>query len=255
MTDDRTTPLADLLAGAGRILVFTGAGISTSSGIPDYRGPDGVWKTRRPTSYQDFLASEAARVEYWDFKLESWERIRDAEPNAAHRAVVDLERAEKLLLAVTQNVDGLHAKAGTSPERLVEIHGTDRAVACLSCGARSDPEPHFEAFRRTRRPPRCSCGGLLKPATVSFGQNLAEEDLARAFAAAEEADLVVSLGSTLAVQPAASIPLAAARRGVPYAIVNRGVTDHDLLPFVTLRIDGDVTEVFPRAVARALARD
>ena len=240
--------LAALIRPAERILVFTGAGISTGSGIPDYRGPQGVWKTQKPVLYPDFMASEASRVEYWEFKMAGYPVIRDAAPNAVHEAIVRLERAGKLEMVVTQNVDGLHGKAGTSPERLVEIHGTDSAIACQTCGKRSEPGPHYEEFARTRVPPRCDCGGFLKPATISFGQNLVEADLIRAFSAAAAADLVISLGSTLSVHPAASVPLEAAQRGTPYAIVNRGATDQDGLPHVTLRLDGDVTEIFPEAV-------
>jgi NAD-dependent deacetylase len=244
--------LADLLREARRILVFTGAGISTGSGIPDYRGPQGVWKRRRPVYYDEFMSSEEAREEYWDFKLESWEQIRDAKPNAVHEAVVELQRAGRLRSVVTQNIDGLHRKAGTSPELLVEIHGTDSAVACQTCGARSEPEPHYREFVRTRRPPTCPCGGILKPATISFGQSLVAEDVERAFAAAAEADLVISLGSTLSVEPAATVPLAAAERGIPYVVVNRGETAHDRLPAVTLRLDGDVSEIFPPMVRDSL---
>jgi NAD-dependent deacetylase len=247
-----TDRLADLLRDASRVLVFTGAGISTRSGISDYRGPTGVWKTRRPVYLREFLESAAARDEYWDMKLEAWPSIRDAAPNAVHAAAVDLEQAGRLEAVVTQNIDGLHGKAGTSPERLVEIHGTESYVSCLACGARREPDPVYAEFARTREPPRCDCGGWLKPATISFGQALREEDVARAVAAAAAADLVVSLGSTLSVHPAAGIPLAAADRGVPYAIVNRGATDHDDLPSVTLRVEGDVAEVFPAAVAAAL---
>ena len=119
------SPLVEYLRASAKILVFTGAGISTGSGIPDFRGPDGVWKRRQPVYYQDFMTSEAARIEHWDYKLEGWLAFRDACPNATHRAVVDLERAGKILMVVTQNIDGLHSKAGTSPDRLVEIHGTN----------------------------------------------------------------------------------------------------------------------------------
>jgi NAD-dependent deacetylase len=243
--------LAALLEPARRVLVFTGAGLSTRSGIPDYRGPDGVWRHRRPVTLQAFLAGDDARRAYWDFKLETWRQLERAEPNAAHRAVVDLERSGRLRLLVTQNVDGLHRKAGTSPGRLVEIHGTDTRVSCLTCGREEDAARCYERFAEDPTPPRCACGGWLKPATISFGQMLVEADLALAFAAAQEADLVLALGSTLSVTPAATIPLAAAARGTPYAIVNMGATDHDDRPEVTLRIDGDVTEVFPAAV-RAL---
>jgi NAD-dependent deacetylase len=245
--------LADYLRASNRILIFTGAGISTGSGIPDFRGPNGVWKRRQPVYYQDFMSSEAARLEHWDYKLEGWENFRSAQPNDVHRAIVRLEEAGKILLVATQNIDGLHALAGTTATRLVELHGTNSLVECQSCGWRDDPTPHFEFFRSHRQTPRCGCGGFLKPATISFGQGLVPEDLARAEAAANETDLVVALGSTLSVYPAAALPLLAARRGVPYIIINRGPTEHDDESKVTLRIEGDVGEIFPPAVAAALA--
>ena len=244
--------LTDLLASANRILVFTGAGISTGSGIPDFRGPQGVWKKRQPVYYQDFMASESARVEHWDYKLEAWSAFRNAVPNDAHHAIAALEQAGKMLLLVTQNIDGLHTAAGTSRDHIVEIHGTNALVECQTCGALTDPEPHFEAFAQYRKAPRCACGGFLKPATISFGQALREADLNRAATAAEEADLVVALGTTLSVQPAASIPLHAAARGIPYVIINQGPTDHDGLPQVSLRLEGDVVALFPPAVYAAL---
>jgi NAD-dependent deacetylase len=247
---DRT--LTDFLRAAQRIFIFTGAGISTQSGIPDFRGPNGVWKRRQPVYYQDFMRSEAARIEHWDFKLEGWEAFRDAQPNDVHRAVVRLEGAGKVRLVATQNIDGLHSLAGTSAERLVELHGTNAQVECQSCQWRGDPQPPFEFFRTQRRTPLCECGGFLKPATISFGQNLSPNELARAQAAALEADLIVALGSTLSVYPAAALPLIAAQHGAPYVIVNRGATEHDDEPAVTLRIEGEVNEIFPAAVAAAL---
>ena len=249
MADHR---FVELLRTAQRILVLTGAGVSTASGIPDFRGPNGVWTRRRPVFYDDFLASESARVEYWDFKLETWRLYAQAAPNGVHHAIVDLERSGKLEAAVTQNVDGLHRRAGTSPERLVEVHGTDLLVECQRCHDTSDPAAHFAAFAATRQPPRCACGGILKPATISFGQPLRQTDLDRAVAAAGRADLVVALGSTLSVYPAASIPLIAASRGVPYVVVNRGETEHDDHPAVTLRLEGDLLTIVPQAVAMAL---
>jgi NAD-dependent deacetylase len=199
------------------------------------------------------MSSHAARVEYWDQKLDSWPQIRDAEPNATHRAVARLEEAGKILLVATQNIDGLHEKAGTSRERLVELHGTNLKVECMSCHQLSDPDAHFEAFAHNTEPPLCgSCGGFLKPATISFGQSLRGDTLDTAFDATRETDLVISLGSSLSVHPAASIPLAAAEQGAPYVIINRGVTDHDAYPGVTLRLDGDVGELFHPAVEAAL---
>jgi NAD-dependent deacetylase len=245
--------LVELIRQAQRILMFTGAGISTRSGIPDYRGPKGVWKVRKPVYYDEFMSDHDARVEYWDFKLDVWAAFRDAEPNDVHRAVKRLEEAGKLELVVTQNIDGLHSKAGTSDDKLVELHGTDKEVECQSCHARSAPEPHFRSFENTREPPACAaCGGWLKPATISFGQSLCAEDLVRAQIAAGRADLVIALGSTLSVYPAAQIPLIAVRNNqARYVIINMGETDHDDLPVVTLRLEGDVSELFAPAVYTA----
>lgn len=244
--------LADYLRASTQALIFTGAGISTSSGIPDFRGPQGVWTRRQPVYFQDFMTSEAARIEHWDYKLEGRDAFCGARPNAVHHAIVRLEEAGKLRSVITQNIDGLHTLAGTSAERLIELHGSNALVECQSCHWRGDPEPHFEFFRLKRKPPVCSCGGFLKPATISFGQNLEPRELERAGEMAMGADLVVALGSTLSVYPAASFPLIAARRGVPYIIVNRGATDHDNEPCVTLRLDGQVDEIFPRALEAAL---
>jgi len=241
------------LRSSRRILIFTGAGISTGSGIPDFRGPQGVWTRRQPVYFQDFMTSEKARIEHWDYKLEGWDGFRAAQPNAVHDAIVTLERAGKVLMVVTQNIDGLHARAGTSADLLVELHGTNLLVECQSCKWRGDPGPHFEFFRVNRKPPLCDCGGFLKPATISFGQSLDPQMLERAQQAAARADLVVALGSTLSVYPAASFPLLAAQRGVPYIIINRGATDHDHDPSVSLRIEGDVAGIFPEAVKTALA--
>lgn len=249
MADPR---LVERLRTASSILVLTGAGISTASGIPDFRGPGGVWSRRRPVYYDDFLASETARVEYWDYKLEAWAIYRHAQPNAVHHAIGALERAGKVVAVLTQNVDGLHRRAGTSARVLVELHGTDLLVECQRCHVTSDPAPHFDAFKATRHPPMCACGGVLKAATISFGQSLREADLERAAVAARQTDLVIALGSTLSVYPAASLPLLAAERGAPYIIVNRGATEHDDHPSVTLRLDGDVTAIVPPAVEAAL---
>jgi NAD-dependent deacetylase len=240
--------LMELLKSSHRILAFTGAGISTGSGIPDFRGPDGVWKRRQPVYYQDFMTSESARIEHWDFKLEGWPAFKAARPNNAHLALVQLERAGKIEAVVTQNIDGLHSKAGTAANRLIEVHGTNLSVECQGCGTLSDPETHFTYFQSTRKPPVCACGGFLKPATISFGQNLRAEFLERAYTAARNADLVLALGSTLSVQPAADIPLLPARRGVPYVIINRGSTEHDHFRECTLRLEGDVVELLPAAV-------
>ena len=244
--------LTQLLRNADRILIFTGAGISTGSGIRDFRGQTGVWKERQPVYFEDFMSSESARIEYWDQKCEVWPSFRDAEPNAVHTSIADLERAGKISMVITQNIDGLHTRGGTSAERLVEIHGTNTAIECMSCHARSEPDGHMKSFSETRKPPVCGCGGYLKSATISFGQNLEPTALQRATTAVQDTDLVVALGSTLSVYPAAGFPRAAAQRGVPYVVLNRGETDHDGDPTVTLRLEGDVVELFPPAVAESL---
>ena len=245
-------PLAELIRGSEHILVFTGAGISTASGIPDFRGPQGVWKTKTPIFYRAFMTDADARVAYWQQKAEGAEILAAAAPNASHRAVVELERAGKVELVVTQNIDGLHSEAGTTSDLLVEIHGTAREIECQSCHERSDPGAHMARFAETGESPICHCGGFLKTATISFGQQLRAIDVARAFDAAKQADLVISLGSTLSVTPAADIPLEAAMSGVPYVVVNQGPTEHDGLPLVTLRIEDDLGSVFPQAVKAAL---
>jgi NAD-dependent deacetylase len=247
---ERLARFVELLGKAERVLAFTGAGVSTGSNIPDFRGPDGVWRTRAPVEFPDFVRSEAARVEYWSWKLAGYPAFRDAKPNAAHLALVELERLGKLEALVTQNVDGLHLAAGTSQARLVELHGTNSEAECMTCGVREPIARAIEEFAETGRPPHCTrCDGLLKPGVVMFGQALAGPELARAQEAARRADFVVALGSSLVVTPAAEVPLVALRRRVPYVIVNRGATPHDVL--ATLTIDDDVAAVLPAAVARA----
>jgi NAD-dependent deacetylase len=242
--------LTDYLKESRRMMIFTGAGVSTASGIPDFRGPDGVWTKRVPVYYDDFMSSERARIEHWDYKLEAWPAFKAAQPNEIHYAIVALEEAGKVAAVVTQNIDGLHALAGT--KSLIELHGTNALVECQTCLWRGDPEPHYEFFRIHRKPPLCHCGGFLKPATVSFGQNLNPAHVEQATEVARDCDLVIALGSTLSVYPAASFPLLAARRGVPYVIINRGPTDHDHEPSVSLRLDGSLVEIFPPAVKASL---
>ena len=244
--------LTEWIGKANRILIFTGAGISTPSGIPAFRGAGGIWTTRQPVLYQDFMAKESARIEYWQYKLELWEEHGDAEPNIIHESIVNLEKAGKVEMVVTQNVDGLHLAAGTSRDLLVEVHGNGTLVECQSCGFEDPAQASFEKFKNEGKCPTCKCGGYLKPATISFGQNLKEEDLNRAFAAAKSCDLVIALGSTLSVSPANSIPLKAAQSGTPYIIINRDETDHDGSPQVTLRLPGNVENLFPPAVKETL---
>jgi NAD-dependent deacetylase len=240
--------LAALLTQASRVLAFTGAGISTRSNIPDFRGPDGEWRHRTPASLQDFVASAAVRREYWAWKRDAYAKFRDASPNPGHEALVTLEHLGKLEAVVTQNVDGLHRMAGTAPERLVELHGSNAEAVCMGCAARLPISRAFERFEASGEPPHCDgCGGMLKPAVIMFGQTLDPDTFERAQAHARNADLALALGSSLLVTPAAHIPLIVARNRMPYVIVNQGATPHD--PVATLVIDGDVSDVLPAAVA------
>jgi NAD-dependent deacetylase len=247
---DALHDLSTLIADADAILIVTGAGVSTEAGIPDFRGPQGVWNTQRPVMYQDFLANEEHRVTYWHQKVLAAETIEVAKPGAVHKACVELEDAGKLEAIVTQNIDGLHSIAGS--RSVIEVHGTGRKAVCLSCDEESPIVPHLETFTATSIPPRCHCGGLLKPATISFGQQLDPMTMVWAKQAAEACDLVIAMGTTLSVYPAAEIPLVAARRGVPYVIINQGITEHDALSYVTLRIEGPVGPTFSQAVTQAL---
>jgi NAD-dependent deacetylase len=239
--------LTELLARASKVLAFTGAGVSTASSIPDFRGPEGVWRTRTPVQYPDFIRSEDARVEYWSWKLEGYPAFRDAKPNLAHESLVRLERLGKLEALVTQNIDGLHRLAGTSPEKLVELHGTGAEAVCTRCAAREPMGAALQRFERTQVPPTCpACSAIVKPAVVMFGESLDPDTMRRASAAARRADLVLSLGSSLTVTPAADVPLLAVRHGAPYVIVNRGATPHDSV--ATLTIDDDVGPTLDRAL-------
>lgn len=234
---------------ARRVVVLTGAGISTDSGIPDFRGPQGVW-TKNPgaekmATLQNYLAEPEVRRRAWRSRLEhpAWR----AEPNAGHRALVVLERRGKLDTLITQNVDGLHAKAGTSPERLVEIHGTTRDVVCLSCGERAPIERAIARVEAGEEDPACrTCGGILKTATISFGQGLVQEDLLRAQQAALRADLMLAVGSTLSVYPIAGVVPVAKRAGAKVVIVNAQPTEMDDLADAVIR--GSIGEVLPRIV-------
>jgi len=230
--------LTDLVRDARRIVVFTGAGISTESGIPDFRGPGGVWTKYDPGEFHidRFLASPESRRRYWMRVTEFYTEIAKAMPNAAHYAVVQLERMGKLGAVVTQNVDGLHQLAGSAPENVVELHGSHRFVSCLSCG-HSHPRGRFQEWvTPDGQAPDCEkCGGLMKPATISFGQMLKPEVLERASEEAQNCDLFLVVGSSLVVYPAAGLPLLAVRNGSALAIVNNEETPHDDRAAVVVR--------------------
>ena len=239
-----------LVQRARRVAVLSGAGISTDSGIPDFRGPQGVWtknpEAEKQATLQAYLSDPELRKRSWQNRLTSpmWR----AEPNAGHRALVELERSGRLDTLVTQNIDGLHRRAGTDPTRLVEIHGTSLDVVCMRCGDRQPAEPVHERVRAGEEDPAClACGGILKSATISFGQSLVPEDLARAEQAARSCDLLLAVGSTLAVFPAAGMVPLAVRHGAVLVILNGGPTEMDALADVVVR--GSLSDCLPALVA------
>lgn len=234
---------------ASRVVVLTGAGISTDSGIPDFRGPNGLW-TKNPAAekaatLQHYVADPGVRTVAWKHRLESG--MWDAAPNIGHTALVHLERRGKLHTLITQNVDGLHLRAGTSEDKLVEIHGNVREVVCLDCGDRAPMQRALDRVRAGEADPACrSCGGILKSATISFGQGLVADDLVRADAAARTCDLMLAVGSTLAVYPIAEVVPLAKAAGAAVVIVNGDETGMDHLADALVR--GRIGEVLPRIV-------
>ena len=221
---------AHKLRGSRQIVFFTGAGISTESGVPDFRSPGGVWTKHQPVYFQDFVASEAARIQHWRLKKATYELYKTVKPNIGHFAIRDFEKRGQLLGLITQNIDGLHKIAGVSDEKLVELHGTDRLVTCLSCAKRFEPATIYEYLGDEFKAPTCdACGGFLKSANVSFGQSMPVEAMRRSQAWSEQSEVFIVIGSSLQVQPAASFPVIAKRSGALIAIINRDETPLDEL--------------------------
>ena len=234
----------EMISEARKILVFTGAGLSTESGIPDFRSPGGVWDKYDPSEFyfQRIISDEKAREKYWVMSTEFYEILKDALPNRAHLAIKALEDTGKLLVIVTQNIDHLHHKAGNSPEKIIEIHGTAFSVSCLSCGKEYGRDEIQARLNAGVKIPYCDdCSGILKPDTISFGQAMPEDKMARAFRHAQECDLCIVLGSSLVVYPAASIPVQAHQSGAKLIIINLDETPLD--PQADLVIHESVSEV------------
>jgi NAD-dependent deacetylase len=207
---------------SGEIVVFTGAGISTESGIPDFRSPGGIWTRYRPVTFQEYVGSETARIEAWKRRLDGWEQYKNAKPNLGHYFVHALNTKGKLIGLITQNVDGLHSQAGLPDGKIVELHGSNRKVICLKCDRSYDPDEIIKRLVGDFESPRCdACGGVLKSATVSFGQAMPEEPMHVAQEWTEQAEVFIVMGSSLQVQPAASFPVVAKRNGALLAIINR----------------------------------
>ncbi len=251
-SDEAIRDVRRWIAAARRIVVLTGAGISTDSGIPDFRGPQGLW-TKNPqaekmATLQHYMADPEVRRRAWRSRLESAAHLR--EPNAGHHALVALERRGNLQALITQNIDGLHQKAGSSAELIVEIHGTMREVVCMSCGERAPMERALERVHAGEEDPSCrSCGGILKSATISFGQSLVAEDLARAEEAAQTCDLLLAIGSTLGVYPIAAVVPVAKECGARVVIINGEPTVMDNLADRVLR--GPIAELLTEVLAEA----
>jgi NAD-dependent deacetylase len=229
----RIAKAVHLVTNAARITAFTGAGISTESGISDFRSPGGVWDRYRMIMYQEFLESYEARVEYWKMRKELQRELKGARPNSAHQALASLEKSGKLACLITQNIDGLHQDAGSS--NVIELHGTNRKAVCLSC-EKTWPIADIDARLAAGDPaPVCECGGFIKPATVSFGQAMPEEAMMQAFACAASCDLFLMIGSSLQVQPAASVPREAHEHGAKLIFINRTETPYDSIASIIFR--------------------
>ena len=241
-----TDAIARWVSGASRIVALTGAGISTESGIPDFRGPQGVWtkdaKAERLSNIHYYMSDPAVRKQAWRGRLDhpAWQ----AEPNPGHRALVDLERRGKLHALITQNIDGLHQRAGSSAEKVIEVHGTMRDVMCMSCGWYGPMPPVLARVRAGEEDPPCErCGGILKSATISFGQPLVPSVIARAMRVAAEADLLIAIGTSLQVYPVAGAVPAALAAGARVVIVNAEPTPFDDLVHAVLRMP--IGEILP----------
>jgi len=239
-----------LLSSAGRVVVLTGAGISTDSGIPDFRGPDGVWtrdpEAERLATIQTYLSDPEVRRRAWRRRLEH--PAATAEPNAGHRALLELEHEGRLHLLVTQNIDGLHLTVGHDPDLVVEVHGSLSESHCVVCGWTGPTEGVFDRVRAGEPDPPCEvCGGIVKPRVVFFGEDLVHADIERALRGAGEGDLLLAVGTTLSVYPVARMVQIAAAAGIPVVVVNGEETEMDFLATVVLR--GGISEVLPGIVA------
>jgi len=239
--------LRRLIEEASRVVFFTGAGISTESGIPDFRSPGGVWSKMKPIQFQDFIASAAMRKESWRRKFAGADGMANARPNAGHLALAKLIAKGKASYVITQNVDNLHQNSGVPDDKVIELHGNATYAKCLDCGQRYDFSPLEIAFNTTGEVPACdACGGLIKTATISFGQSMPELEMLRAQQATLDCDLFIAIGSSLVVYPAAGFPVQAKQQGAKLVILNREATDID--DYADLVINDEIGPVLSQAV-------
>ena len=249
-TMEKITQLKELLECSERIAVFTGAGISTESGIPDFRSPNGIWSKMTPIDYQEFVGSEEMRKEAWRRKIVIDKDMNVATPNRGHRAIAKLVNTGKCFCVITQNIDGLHQASGIAAEKIIEIHGNGTFAKCLDCAKRFELAPIFEAFNRDETIPVCDqCGGIVKTATISFGQAMPEQEMQRAEYAAKSCDLMLAIGSSLVVYPAAGFPIYAKRSGAKLVIINREETEQDQI--ADLVLNAEIGETLGEALAVA----
>jgi len=240
--------LARLVEQSENIVFFTGAGISTESGIPDFRSPGGLWEKNQPIEFSEFVRSEAARREAWRRKFNMQTVMRDAKPNDGHHVIADLYKAGKVNAVITQNIDGLHQLAGIPDEDVIEIHGNGTYAKCLSCAKKMSLEAVRKIFAKNETLPTCSqCGGIVKTATISFGQAMPQEEMQRSEIEAIESDLFIVAGSSLVVYPAAGIPVIASQHGAKLVIINREPTPLD--EYATLTLNSEIGETL-RAVTK-----
>jgi len=251
MTDNATDKLKSLIEQADKVTVFTGAGISTESGIPDFRSPGGVWTKAQPIEFQDFISSEDMRRESWRRKMLLDKTIDKATPNRGHRAVAALVNAGKCISVITQNIDDLHFQSGVPADRIIELHGNGTYATCLDCNKRFELSGIFEAFGKDETLPLCdSCGGIVKTATISFGQSMPEAPMIKARTAALRGDLFIVIGSSLKVYPAAALPLLAKQKGATLVILNREATELD--EFADLVLHQEIGDTLTQACASIL---
>jgi NAD-dependent deacetylase len=239
--ENQLTELTAMIRNSRVLVALTGAGISTESGIPDFRSPGGIWSRYRPVTFPEFLSSKEARTEYWKRYVDMFPMFTDVRPNAGHYALARLEKMGKLKGLITQNVDRLHHTAGNSEDKVIELHGRVDRTSCLSCGQAWDTGDIIRRVTAGELTPECPCGGILKPATISFGQNLPQPALEKATRWSMEADLFLAIGSSLTVHPAASLPEMAAEHGAALVILNAAETPLDRAADLVIKLQAGPT--------------
>lgn len=250
---DKIKQVVQKILAANQVVLFTGAGISTESGIPDYRSQGGIWDKFQPIYFDDFMARKKARVQYWDQRLDMEKGLKHAKPNKGHRSIARLHEMGVLTSVITQNIDGLHQESGIPPEKIIELHGNTRRVRCMGCKRLISWKETMVMIDAGVRAPECSCGGYYKPDTISFGQAMPEKATRKAASLAAKSDVFIVVGSTLLVQPAALMPEYARNAGAFLVIINLSETPYDSLCHVLIRDKaGIILEEIAKGVGKGL---